>query len=65
MLGNGIKEVRWDLARVPRRNGLLGSAQDITKGNIPERGRTLKSQVIGTARVSLDDLEGERVCPCH
>ena len=65
MLGNGIKEVRWDLARVPRRNGLLGSTRDITKGNIPERGRKLKSQVIGRSRVSPDDLAGARVCPCQ
>ena len=39
VLENGIKEVRWDLERVPQRNRFWGSARDITNGNIPVQGR--------------------------
>ena len=63
MLGNGIKEVRWDLARLPQQNGFWGSYRDIMKKNIPERGRAFKSQVIRNGRVSPADLAGARVSP--
>ena len=35
VLGNGLNNFMWDLEQVPRRNGFWGSAQYITKVNIP------------------------------